>query len=414
MATIPPSKTKPPKQLHGLEIEKPGRKTGLFCLAGFLLRLRKPCRGPFRARVIFVTTVATRPNVRAPMTDPTRREHDLLGDRDVPATPTTASTRCARVENFPISGIAALELSRAGRRAGLRQAGGGAGQRELGLLDDERADAIVRGLRRDPRRATARPVRRRRHPGRRGHVDQHERQRGDRQPRARTPRATARRLRLPASARTRQPQPEHQRRLSHRDEGRARMRHRAGCSPRWLELREAFAAKAAEFSDVLKMGRTQLQDAVPMTLGQEFGTYAVMLGRGRGATARGRAAGREINLGATAIGTGINAHPGYAALVCPQLAEITGIRPDDRAQPGRGDPGLRRLRAAVRRAEAHRGQAVEDLQRPAAAVLAGRAPGSTRSICRRCRRVRASCRARSIRSFPRWSTRSPSRSSATT
>ena len=43
-------------------------------------------------------------------------------------------------------------------------------------------------------------------------------------------------------------------------------------------LHEAFAAKATEFADVLKMGRTQLQDAVPMTLGQEFATYAVMLG----------------------------------------------------------------------------------------------------------------------------------------
>jgi aspartate ammonia-lyase len=90
-------------------------------------------------------------------------------------------------------------------------------------------------------------------------------------------------------------------------------------------LRAAFEAKAEEFKDVLKMGRTQLQDAVPMTLGQEFSTYAVMLGEDE---ARLREAAQlvcEINLGATAIGTGITAHPEYAALVCGKLSAITGI-----------------------------------------------------------------------------------------
>ena len=82
------------------------------------------------------------------------------------------------------------------------------------------------------------------------------------------------------------------------------------------ELREAFEAKAAEFRDVLKMGRTQLQDAVPMTLGQEFSTYAVMLGEDEQRLREAALLIREINLGATAIGTGINAHPDYAALVC--------------------------------------------------------------------------------------------------
>ena len=92
------------------------------------------------------------------------------------------------------------------------------------------------------------------------------------------------------------------------------------------ELRGAFAAKAEEFADVLKMGRTQLQDAVPMTLGQEFGTYARDARRGRGAARRSRELLiREINMGATAIGTGINAHPGYAARVCAHLREITGL-----------------------------------------------------------------------------------------
>jgi aspartate ammonia-lyase len=90
-------------------------------------------------------------------------------------------------------------------------------------------------------------------------------------------------------------------------------------------LRRAFEEKAEEFKDVLKMGRTQLQDAVPMTLGQEFSTYAVMLGEDEERLKEAVLLIREINLGATAIGTGINAHPDYADLVCRRLTEITGI-----------------------------------------------------------------------------------------
>jgi aspartate ammonia-lyase len=92
------------------------------------------------------------------------------------------------------------------------------------------------------------------------------------------------------------------------------------------ELRQAFASKAAEFSDVLKIGRTQLQDAVPMTLGQEFSTYAVMLEEDEQRLKEACLLIHEINLGATAIGTGINAHPKYAELVCARLSDITGIR----------------------------------------------------------------------------------------
>src|SRR3954466_9116529 len=90
-------------------------------------------------------------------------------------------------------------------------------------------------------------------------------------------------------------------------------------------LRQAFAAKAAEFADALKVGRTQLQDAVPMTLGQEFSTYAVMLGEDESRLAEAAELSREINLGATAIGTGINAHPDYAPLVTRLLSEVSGI-----------------------------------------------------------------------------------------
>jgi aspartate ammonia-lyase len=91
------------------------------------------------------------------------------------------------------------------------------------------------------------------------------------------------------------------------------------------ELRDAFAAKRDEFADILKVGRTQLQDAVPMTLGQEFGTYAVMMDEDMLRLREAMAFLREINLGATAIGTGINSHPRYAALVCRKLSELTGV-----------------------------------------------------------------------------------------
>jgi aspartate ammonia-lyase len=91
-------------------------------------------------------------------------------------------------------------------------------------------------------------------------------------------------------------------------------------------LEQAFAAKAVEFRDVVKMGRTQLQDAVPMTLGQEFGSYAVMLGEDRQRLDEAVTLLREINLGATAIGTGLNTPPGYADAACRHLVEITGLQ----------------------------------------------------------------------------------------
>ena len=90
-------------------------------------------------------------------------------------------------------------------------------------------------------------------------------------------------------------------------------------------LEEAFADKAWEFEDVLTVGRTQLQDAVPMTLGQEFAAYAVTLGEDRRGLADARALIEEINLGGTAVGTGLNAHPHYGELARRHLAELTGI-----------------------------------------------------------------------------------------
>jgi aspartate ammonia-lyase len=91
-------------------------------------------------------------------------------------------------------------------------------------------------------------------------------------------------------------------------------------------LERSFARKADEFHDVLKMGRTQLQDAVPMTLGQEFATFSVMLGEDRARLSEAVLMLHEINLGATAIGTQLNAPDGYVELACEHLASLTGIR----------------------------------------------------------------------------------------
>ena len=90
------------------------------------------------------------------------------------------------------------------------------------------------------------------------------------------------------------------------------------------DLIDAFQRKAEEFKHVIKMGRTQLEDAVPMTLGQTFNGFASIL---RNEIANLNFAADEfltVNMGATAIGTGITAEPGYAELCVEALAEITG------------------------------------------------------------------------------------------
>ena len=90
------------------------------------------------------------------------------------------------------------------------------------------------------------------------------------------------------------------------------------------KLIAAVEEKSEEFADVLKMGRTQLQDAVPMTLGQEFRAYAVTLREELKNIHRCRELLLEVNLGATAIGTGINTPSEYSALAVRKLAEVTG------------------------------------------------------------------------------------------
>jgi aspartate ammonia-lyase len=90
-------------------------------------------------------------------------------------------------------------------------------------------------------------------------------------------------------------------------------------------LQGSFSAKSVEFNHILKVGRTQLQDAVPMTLGQEFHGYATTLGEDYDRLTETVWLLSEINLGATAIGTGITADPGYASAAIRHLNVITGL-----------------------------------------------------------------------------------------
>ena len=89
-------------------------------------------------------------------------------------------------------------------------------------------------------------------------------------------------------------------------------------------LKKAYERKTKEFENVLKMGRTQLQDAVPMTLGREFQTFAVMMGEDIQRVLEARKLVLEINMGGTAIGTGINSHPDYPKVVEKKLREVSG------------------------------------------------------------------------------------------
>ncbi|GHC58320.1 aspartate ammonia-lyase [Streptomyces cinnamoneus] len=255
---------------------------------------------------------------------PSRTEHDLLGERDVPTAAYYGVHTLRAVENFPITGTrisAHPELVTA--LASVKQATALA-NRDLGLLDDRKADAIVKAC--EEIRAGQ------------WHdhfvVDVIQGGAGTSTNMNANEVIANRALEL----------------LGH-DKGDYRHLHpledvNAGQSTndvyptsvnlslqlaadRLLDamdvLRRAFADKAKEFADVLKMGRTQLQDAVPMTLGQEFSAYAVMLDEDRARLAEACALLREINLGGTAIGTGLNAHPHYAELACRHLSAITGI-----------------------------------------------------------------------------------------
>jgi aspartate ammonia-lyase len=91
------------------------------------------------------------------------------------------------------------------------------------------------------------------------------------------------------------------------------------------KMKHVLHAKGEQFKGVIKMGRTQLQDAVPMTLGQEFEAFAITTGEDIARLRESASLFLEVNMGATAIGTGICAEPGYAEAVVEELRKITGL-----------------------------------------------------------------------------------------
>jgi fumarate hydratase class II len=90
-------------------------------------------------------------------------------------------------------------------------------------------------------------------------------------------------------------------------------------------LQKTLAAKAGAFKDIIKIGRTHLMDAVPLTLGQEFSGYAAQLENGAGRIESTLGGIYELALGGTAVGTGLNTHPGFADKAAAHIADMTGL-----------------------------------------------------------------------------------------
>ena len=163
------------------------------------------------------------------------------------------------------------------------------------------------------------------------------------------------------------------------------------------ELAAAFAERAQAFDGVLKSGRTHMQDAVPIRLGQEFAAYALTVRRARGRDPPGGRGLLEQNIGATAVGTGLNAEPEYIELVIKYLSEQTGYRAAHRRTARPGDPvdGADAGRVGVaarprRRPGQDHGGPAADVLRPADRLRGDPAAGAGS-------RARRSCPARSTR-----------------
>jgi len=258
------------------------------------------------------------------MSQETRIEHDFLGERAIPATAYWGVHTARAVENFPISGTPISAMPDLIRALGFVKKAAARANRELGALDAERAQAItwacdeliagryhgefvvdvIQGGAGTSTNMNANEVIANLALEKLGHAKGrydllHPNDHVNASQSTNDVYPTAVRVAL----------------WSGIDRLLASM----------ATLRRGFETKAAEFEHVLKIGRTQLQDAVPMTLGQEFLTYAVMMGEDEARLGEARRLIQEINLGATAIGTGINTPAGYADLACRYLAQESRI-----------------------------------------------------------------------------------------
>ena len=254
----------------------------------------------------------------------TRREHDLLGERDVPEDALYGVQTLRAMENFPITGVALREFPVLIEALGAVKAAAAAANAELGLLDRDIADVIVRA---------AQELRAGRH---HEHfvVDMIQGGAGTSTNMNANEVIANRALELLGRPRgeytTVHPNNHVNLSQSTNDVYPTAVKialHRAieALRSAMSALAAAFLAKGEEFGAYVKMGRTQLQDAVPMTLGQEFTAFGHTILEDVERLGEAQALIREINMGATAIGTGINAPPGYAATVCRELSQISGL-----------------------------------------------------------------------------------------
>src|SRR5215218_6848806 len=253
-----------------------------------------------------------------------RVEHDLLGEREIPDDALYGVQTLRALENFPITGIALREFpSLIEALAAVKEAAALANA-ELGLLSPEVADVIVKA---------AREIRAGRH---HEHflVDMIQGGAGTSTNMNANEVIANRALELSGKPRGEYQfvHPNNHVNLSQstNDVYPTAMKlalhsQIEGLALAMSELAASFLAKGDEFSPFIKMGRTQLQDAVPMTLGQEFTAFGRTILEDVQRLGEAQALIREINLGGTAIGTGITAPPGYAEAVRAHLSQITGL-----------------------------------------------------------------------------------------
>jgi aspartate ammonia-lyase len=253
-----------------------------------------------------------------------RTEHDLLGDREVPDEALYGVQTLRALENFPITGVALREFpALINALASVKEAAARANA-DLGLLDKRIADAIAR---------VAQELRAGRHhehfvvdmiqggAGTSTNMNANEVIANRALELMGLPRGDYAKVHpnnhINLSQSTNDVYPTAVKIALHETIERLRTE--------MSNLAAAFLEKGEEFSPFIKMGRTQLQDAVPMTLGQEFTAFGHTMLEDVERLSEAQALIREINMGATAIGTGINAPAGYASAVRDHLERVTGL-----------------------------------------------------------------------------------------
>ena len=254
----------------------------------------------------------------------TREEHDLLGDREVPDEALYGIQTLRALENFPITGVALREFPTLINALAIVKEAAALANHDLGLLSDELTDVIVRATQ---------EIRNGRHhehflvdmiqggAGTSTNMNANEvianralelmgRRRGDYD-------SVHPNNHINLSQSTNDVYPTAVKLALHASIG--------GLQKALVDLAGAFKAKGREFSGMLKMGRTQMQDAVPMTLGQEFAAFAHTILEDVDRLGEAQSLIREINMGATAIGTRLNAPERYPETVRAHIERISGI-----------------------------------------------------------------------------------------